>query len=285
MKEGLTSNINTNKSNKDKIQAPKIIKKKSFNSVSPLFYKNLEYYPLMRDSTLSKTMQIIWIIIYIIIWGALIGITYNKRFLNAYILGFSIGLSILLLEYFYKNLSQLLVINNKDENAYELLLNKSNETMKDIDNSDWLIYPTTKFLPASTQKGYFLETDYLNDLQLNNNMNVIPINSMYNGLFQETVNIGSQSLVRFFSQYNSLLGQNCFYIIILILAWSMYLIKTRWFKLQDIYWVLLAISVALISGVIMNNATTIYNANYLYEIKKKFLVLAISIAGASILIN
>ena len=108
---------------------------------------------------------------------------------------------------------------------------------------------------------------------------------MYDGRFAKTINIGSQDQIRYFSQYNTQLGKNCFYIIILILAWSMYLVKTKWFRIRNIYWVLLAIMVPTLGGVLMNSPLTIKDSTHLVEIKKKILVLALSFASASVLIN
>ena len=188
-------------------------------------------------------------------------------------------------EQYYANKDNWLVLNSKDNETYELTMDKKNTSGLYGSSGRWLVYTDGKHLPISDKKAYLLETGKINELQAKEKVKFVPLSAMFNGLFSKTVNIGSQNKVRFFSEYNTQLGLNCYYVIVLILAWSLYVVKTKWFRISNVHWVLIAISVSTLGGVLTNSPTTINGSNQLIEVKKKILIIAISLASASILIN
>ena len=76
---------------------------------------------------------------------------------------------------------------------------------------------------------YFVDTKSFDYNTKNNNFTAIPLDSIYSGVFKKTVNMGSQSEPIFFSDVNDYIARNSFYIITTVLAWAVFIIKTKWF--------------------------------------------------------
>ena len=271
---------NTHKS----VEVPKVIKHAANPTVTPLFYKDSRYYPL-ASTTLVRSSQLAWIGAYVLVWAGICLSSYKQSYAFAYGFSFLTGLTLLVAEFYYTNKDNWLVLNTKDNEAYELSIDKKSGGASMSGDDRWLIYTDGKHIPVSSDKAYLVESERVNKLQTEQGMKLIPLGAMYDGLFSKTVNVGSQEGVRYFSEYNTQLGQNCFYIIVLILAWSLYVVKTKWFRIKHVHWVLISIAVSTVGGVLTSNPTTIRGSNHLIEVKKKILVLALSLASASILIN
>ena len=222
---------------KKKAVVPEVIKEETKPSVTPLLYKDSRYFPL-TTSTFTQESQRIWIVIYIVIWAGIAALAYERK--TAFPLGisFSIGLALLFGEQYYANKDNWLVLNSKDNETYELTMDKKNTSGLYGSSGRWLVYTDGKHLPISDKKAYLLETGKINELQAKEKVKFVPLSAMFNGLFSKTVNIGSQNKVRFFSEYNTQLGLNCYYVIVLILAWSLYVVKTKWFRISNVHWVL-----------------------------------------------
>lgn len=276
--------VNRRAKTDQRVKVPKVIKHANKPTLTPLFFKDSRYFPLTTTALTSST-QLIWIAVYIIIWIGIFLFSYKPSFLFAYTFSFATGLVLFIAELYYTSKDNWLVLNTKDNEAYELSIDKKTGANSISSNDRWLIYADDKHLPASDDKAYLVESEKVNELQTKKGMKLIPLGAMYDGLFSKTVNIGSQEKVRYFSEYNTQLGQNCFYIIVLILAWSMYVVKTKWFRIKHVHWVLVAIAVSTLGGVLTSSPTTVRDSNHLVEIKKKILVMALSFASASILIN
>ena len=269
---------------KKKAKVPKVIKEETKPSVTPLLYKDSGYFPL-TTSTLTDRSQLIWIGIYILIWVGIAATSYERKLAFPLGVSFSIGLALLFGEQYYAGKDNWIVLNSKDNETYELTMDKETGGSAYGSNERWLVYTNSKHIPESNDKAYLLETEDINQLQTKEGVKFVPLSAMFDGLFSKTVNIGSQDQVRFFSEYNTQLGLNCYYVIVLILAWSLYVVKTKWFRIKNVHWVLIAISVSTLGGVLTNSPTTISGSNRLIEVKKKILIIAISLASASILIN
>lgn len=276
--------VGHHKVQKKKAKVPKVIKEETKPSVTPLLYKDSRYFPL-TTSTLTDSSQLIWIAIYILIWVGIAAMSYERKLALPLGVSFSVGLALLIGEQYYAGKDNWIVLNSKDNETYELAMDRKTGGDAYGNNERWLVYTDDKHIPVSNDKAYLLETDNINKLQTKEGVKFVPLGAMFDGLFSKTVNIGSQDKVRFFSEYNTQLGLNCYYVIVLILAWSLYVVKTKWFRIKNVHWVLIAISVSTLGGVLTNSPTTIGGSNRLIEVKKKILIIAISLASASILIN
>ena len=132
--------------------------------------------------------------------------------------------------------------------------------------------------------GYFVDTKSFDYNVKNNDFTAIPLDSIYSGVFKKTVNMGSQSEPIFFSSINDYIAKNSFYIITTVLAWAVFIIKTKWFNFLVLFWILLALILSIITGTLIGQSWDIYNSNYIIHIKKVLLIFSMSIAVTSVLI-
>ena len=249
----------------------------------PLFYKDLEYYPtLMAYSQLVTIKErVIWVTIYVVFYMLLFLFTRkkNKNIWPGLIGGFMSGLLIFVIEYYQKATDHWTVFNELDNQAYNIPVDKSDP----IDNN-WSIYVDDTIMPKSNDNGYLMDSDTFNFNVENNNFTAIPLASIYTGVFKKTVNMGSQSDPIFFSTVNDYIAKNSFYIITTVLAWAMFIIKTKWFNFLILFWVLLALILSIVTGTLIGQSWDIYNSNYIIQTKKVLLVFSISVAVTSVLI-
>jgi len=249
----------------------------------PLFYKDLEYYPtLMAYSQLVTVKErVIWVSIYLTFFLLLFLFTWkkNKGIWPGLIGGFLSGLLIFVIEYYQKETDHWTVFNELDNMAYKIPVDK-----KEPVENNWSIYVDDSIMPKSTSMGYFVDSETFNYNVNNNNFTAIPLTSIYTGVFKKTVNMGSQSDPIFFSTVNDYIAKNSFYIITTVLAWAMFIIKTKWFNFLILFWVLLAVILSIITGTLIGQSWDIYNSNYIIQTKKILLVFSISVAVTSVLI-
>jgi hypothetical protein len=253
------------------------------HTMVPLFYKNLEYYPtLMGYSALvTPSERFVWVSIYTIFYMILITFTYkkDKKMLLGLCGGFISGLLVFVAEYYQKNQNTWTVLNENDNMAYGIAIDK-----KDPVSDNWLIYVDESWIPKSKDMGYFVDTKSFDYNTKNNNFTAIPLDSIYSGVFKKTVNMGSQSEPIFFSDVNDYIARNSFYIITTVLAWAVFIIKTKWFNFLVLFWILLALILSIITGTLIGKSWDIYNSNYIIHTKKVLLVFSMSIAVTSVLI-
>lgn len=257
--------------------------KKDDSTVVPLFYKNLKYYPTLMAYSQLVTVQerLIWISIYIMFFMFLFVFSYNrsKNISLGLTGGFLSGLLIFVFEYYQKATDQWVIFNELDNNAYKIPVN----VKPPVDNN-WSIYVDDSILPSSDDMGYLINMKTLNYNVKNNNFVTIPLASIYTGVFKKTVNMGSQSDPIFFSNVNDYIARNSFYLIATVLAWGMFIIKTRWFNFIILFWILLALILSIITGTLIGQSWNIYNSNYIIQTKKILLVFSIAVAITSVLI-
>ena len=256
---------------------------KDNSTIVPLFYKDLEYYPtLIGYSQLVTTAEgTIWISLYVAFYTILATFTYqkNKKMLLGLLGGFLSGLLVFLVEYIQKKQYGWTVLNELDNMAYGIAVDNEAPV-----SNNWSIYVDESWMPKSNNMGYFVDTKSFNYNVKNNNFNAIPLDSIYSGVFKKTVNMGSQSDPIFFSNVNDYIAKNSFYIITTVLAWAVFIIKTKWFNFLVLFWILLALILSIVTGTLIGQSWDIYNSNYIIHIKKVLLVFSMSIAVTSVLI-
>ena len=98
-------------------------------------------------------------------------------------------------------------------------------------------------------------------------------------------NYGSQDDIGFFSDRNNRLGENSFYISILALTLGLYLVQTKYYKVEVLYWILLSIIISITGGTLMGNANNVSNANYILFLKRKLLTFAISVTATAVFMS
>jgi len=251
-------------------------------TLAPVFYKDLEYYPTIVPyaQLVHWRDRAIWLSLYAAFWIFAYTVAYKRKGEPDYavICGALTGLLIFMLEYYYKITGEWVITNSLDNEVYRVAIDRD----PPVENN-WSIYIDDEVLPKSSNKGYLVSRENLDFHVDNGSMQVIPLESIYAGIFKKTINMGSQKDPIFFSNVNEYIATNSFYITIAVLAWGMFVIKTKWFNFHALVWILVVVVLTLISGTLTGRSWNIYNSNYIIEIKKILLVLSISVATTAIL--
>ena len=253
------------------------------STMVPLFYKDLEYYPTLigYSQLVTPTERGIWIFLYTTLYAILAIFTYNKNHTMMLSLagGFLSGLVVFLIEYNEKRKNKWILYNEVDNMPYSIEVDKKAPV-----SNNWSIYTDESWIPKSSDMGYFVDTKSFEYNVKNSGFTAIPLDSIYSGVFKKTVNMGSQTDPTFFSNVNDYIARNSFYIITTVLAWGVFIIKTKWFNFLVLFWILLALILSIVSGTLIGQSWDIYNSNYIIQTKKVLLIFSVSIAITCVLI-
>jgi|TARA_B100001287_G_scaffold78632_1_gene65457 hypothetical protein len=257
---------------------------KNKNVLGNIFYKELKYYPMLQDLQITYFEQGLWFMVYLSFWGLLFYLNYKtKRIVYAKLGGFLIGLLILGIEFYIYNKPSWIIINNNNGRMYSL--NTEGSTDPELPASDWMVYTNDKLFPNSKRYSYLIPYDKLKGFLNKGITDLIPLNVIFDGYFKKYINYGSQDDIGFFSDRNNRLGENSFYISILALTLGLYLVQTKYYKVEVLYWILLSIIISITGGTLMGNANNVSNANYILFLKRKLLTFAISVTATAVFMS
>ena len=280
------------------------------NSLVYTFDSNLKYYPLQDETTIPLYTQGIFLLIYVIIWVIIMAQGCDTC-TTPYFIGFFVGLVILILEsYFYSMITNVQLLRTNEKTTHPYISNipqvDSIQTGEDIGDikkrvvfntggghGDYKILFNNTYLPKSDTYGYilsaktFLEKSSAGEFQSMDFKKYLEGKS-YNKPVGETdiikYNPGSQSNIEFYSSKITKLSKTSYYISMIIITWAMYVTNSKWGSTRQLYWNLLTIMLAVIAGAIMLTGKNIISYNYNIYLKKRLLIMAISLGITSILI-
>tara|TARA_Y100000389_G_C17436414_1_gene505810 strand:+ start:992 stop:1924 length:933 start_codon:yes stop_codon:yes gene_type:complete len=274
------------------------------------FDSSLKYYPLQDETTIPLYTQGIFFIVYIVIWSIIIA-QGCKSCTMPYIVGFLVGLIITLFEsYFYSMITNVQLLQTANDKTHAYISNlpqvdsiKIGESIGDINkrvyfnttggHGDYKILFNNTYLPKSDTYGYilpakiFLEKSSSGDIQSMNFKEYLQGKAYKNHTTKTDVskyNPGTQSDIEFYSSKITRLSKTAYYTSMIIITWAMYITNSMWGSTRQLYWNLLTIMLAVISGAIVLTGQNIVSYNYNIYLKKRLLIMAISLGITSILI-
>lgn len=274
------------------------------------FNSDLKYYPLQDETSIPLYTQGVFLIIYIFIWGVII-LQGCDTCTTPYFIGFFIGFIILVVEsYFYSMITNVQLLRTTEKTTHPYISNipqvesvKSGEDVGIMNNrvhfntmgghGDYKILFNNTYLPESDTYGYilpaktFLEKSSSGEFQSMNFKDYLQGRS-YNEQARETdiikYNPGSQSNIEFYSSKITKLSKTSYYISMIIITWAMYTTNSKWGSTRQLYWNLLTIMLSVIAGAMVLTGQSIVSYNYNIYLKKRLLIIAISLGITSILI-
>lgn len=274
------------------------------------FDNNLKYYPLQDETAIPLSTQAIFFIIYILIWGAILSQGCDQC-TTPYVVGFGVGLIILIFEsYFYSMITNVQLLRTTEKKTHPYISNlprvdslTTGEDIGDINkrvkfntsggHGDYKILFNNTYLPKSDTYGYilpaklFLEKSSSGELQSMDFKEYLQ-GKAYNKPTNDndiiTYNPGTQSNIDFYSSKITKLSKTAYYISMIIITWAMYTTNSKWGSTRQLYWNLLTIMLAVIAGAMVLTGQTIVSYNYNIYLKKRLLIMAISLGITSILI-
>ena len=274
------------------------------------FDNNLKYYPLQDETSIPLTTQAIFFIIYIVIWCVILLQGCDKCTIP-YFIGFLVGFVILLFEsYFYSMITNVQLLRTTEKKTHPYVSNLPHvdslsigEEIGDINkrvyfnmnggHGDYKILFNNTYLPNSDTYGYilpatlFLEKSSSGELQSMNFKDYLQGQTYNNQTKNGDIikyNPGTQSNIDFYSSKITKLSKTAYYIGMIIITWAMYTTSSKWGSTRQLYWNLLTIMLSVIAGAIVLTGQSIVSYNYNIYLKKRLLIMAISLGITSILI-
>lgn len=281
-----------------------------FDAESSLVYtldEGLLYYPTQDEQAVPIQVQAKWLLAYLTVWAVLV-YAGTAAGAWAYAAGFFTGLLIIIVEsFFYSNITQVQVIKDperpyitnvplvsnvdkgeplgKNLNKY---INFSSSGSGDykilIDNTtlpqdgeSGYIFPASTFLKKSSS-GEFVSMDLIDYLE-GKRLAGGPDSARH-----KRYNPGRQDNVKFYSERVARLSQAAYYTGIIIITWAMYATNSKWGSAQQLQWNILAFVVAVVAGGVVVDSYDVVMYNTIIYIKKRLLILAISLGITGILI-
>lgn len=288
-------------------------KKQPDTSVVLTMDKNLEYYPINDIPELSFKLNIIVIVIYTIIWSIIIYFGDIKKNLSGYLVGFSIGLLLIIFDIFCystptvpfllntkkgeKNIPKPFILNlpsvknlskgsaikksdmsfspDKNYGDYKILLNNKDK-IKDVDKIGY-IYTVDTFLKKSSL-GTFTPVDLGDYIESKN----IPKSATEKkNLFDVSKQVYTDSSTDTIDN----ISRASYYLCIIMITWAVYVTTSPWGSIHQLYWNILAFMTAIIGSSTVVDTYYIVENDLVVFIKKYIFILAISFGITSVYIS
>ena len=271
------------------------------------------YFPLDASPHISFKFQAFAFLIYVCIWVTIM-IKGDPKNIHGYLVGFSIGLIIIIVEsIFYSSLTVPIVFKKRSDNQpYPFIVNtpyvdsivngtpindenkyvhfdkdKSQSNYKilfdDEDNDfhnkvkDGYLYTASEFLHKSS----------LGDFS-SMNLNDYILGKKYTGPKKPKNFIpydpGSQTSSSTTPETIEVLSRVSYYICMIMITWAVYVTTSEWGSIHQLYWNILTFIIAIICGVIVVDTYTLIDDDTIIYIKKRLLILAISFGITSVYI-
>lgn len=281
---------------------PGINKVSASNAVTYTIDANSQYLPLQDEEAVSMSVQLAWLLTYIIVWAIVI-IPRSTVYYSAYFTGFFVGLFIILVESFYSStISNISFTSNPIEpyviNTPHIMSIKKGTKIKDPNKyinftpgqGDYKVLIDNKTSPQkNTNYGFLFQADKF-------------IEESASGKIRESVNLedflqtrgeggekyrfnpSNQANIDYFSNRVNEEAWAAYYICIIILTWAIFITTSKWGGTTQLVWTLMAFLISVMAGVTVMFSANILAYNYILYVRKRLLILAISFAITSIFI-
>ena len=286
-------------------------KKQQDTSVVLTLDKKSEYFPVNDIPEISFNVNIIVIIIYITIWSIIITFG-DKKNLSGYLVGFVIGLLIIIFDIFcyttptvpfllntkkgdkkiprpfimnlpsVKNIKQGSAISKDDMSFnpnsrygdYKVLINNKNK-MEDTDKIGY-IYPVDTFLKQSSL-GTFIPVDLGDYIEGKNIPESVKKKDLFDVSKQEFSDSSSNTIDN--------ISRASYYLCITMITWAVYVTTSPWGSIQQLYWNILAFMTSIIGSSTIVDTYFLAENDLVVFIKKYIFILAISFGITSVYIS
>jgi len=274
------------------------------------------FFPLDSSPQISFKFQALAFIMYVGIWTTIM-IYGDPTNISSYLVGFSIGLIIIILEsIFYSSLTIPILFKKRaynqpypfivntpyvdsivkgtpinDENKYVHFNKDASEDGQS--NYKVLFDDVNNNLRNKTKVGYlytaneFLHKSSLGDFS-SMNLNDYISGKKYTGPKKpkdfNSYDPGNQTTSSTTSETIEEMSRISYYICIIMITWAVYITTSNWGSIHQLYWNILTFIIAIISGVIIVDTYTIIDNDTVIYIKKRLLILAISFGITSVYI-
>jgi len=279
---------------------PGVDKVDASNALVYTLDENLKYLPIQQEEAVSLKVQMIWLLIYILIW-ALIIIPRETTYYKAFFKGFFSGLVIILLEsFYYSTISSIDFTTNPIEpyvlNTPQIETIKKGTKIKNANNflqfapgqGDYKVLVDNKTLPKDGIHGYLFQANMFIEQTAKGNLESINLETFLentgNNKEKYRFNPSTQENISYFSTREGEQAWAAYYIAIIILTWAMFITRSQWGNRTQIVWTILAFLMAIIAGSTVMFSANILAYNYILYVRKRLLILAISFAITSIFI-
>lgn len=313
-------------------------------SIVYTFPEDLEYYPIRGEMFLSIKSQIIFLVIYLVIWFAISlyiprQLEYEIKDRTAFAVGFFIGLIMILIDTWllntYTNLNILTPslkpylsvspqiidpeykepINDPNKfiklkagmGDYKILLNNNFKTKDNYaynkDNNDkehGNVYPAVVYLDKVTKgeiepmnfidyiSGTDISCSYDSDRETieDSKYTDLNINHCNDSIRVTRFNSGRQKNIFYNSDYMNSLVSTAYYLCVIIITWQIYKANSsNKINIKIIRWGMLSLVITLIASLSIINSYDIVSYNHDIFIKKRMLILGISIGITSLFLE
>ena len=273
----------------------------------------VKYLPTQDEYSIPIQVQVVWLAIYILLWitlaffimrdkASLAGHKWNSNW-YVYILGFVIGLSMILLESFLfttistikilKNPLEPVIFNNPEITDIEKGTDVSNPN-KYINYSagqgDYKILKNNKTIPNDGVSGYVFTVDtYLDKISKGEITGMSLEKYLSEELWAEANHPDSfvaanQESVVYFANKVRKISLVAYYISIIVITWAIYITSSKWGTKHKLQWILLSFMLSILASAIVVDSSDIVSFNNILFLKRRLVIYAISVGITSIFI-
>ena len=216
------------------------------------------------------------LITYSIIWMIVLYLTYNAKFKNAYIYGYTSGivLGMTVTSLFGSNIwhftdeMTMQTYKTRTENVKWV-----HDGKKYTSGNDIIVLTKNTVLPKDDRYGYIIPTDTFLKYITDGSIEALPLFEYLDKYFQKMGGFGKQDHPIFYLDKYKDVIVSAFYSIILVTTLTIYIVDTKWWNFNTLSWMLMSIITSLISaGFWIHVSTQSGNIFTEYIMKRLFIV-------------
>jgi len=267
------------------------------NSVVSTIGNANRYIPIPYESSFSLVQQFYLYIIYVCAWAVIIYLSYDKRFVWAYEVGFIWGICVMLLETWLYNSASWVYVNRKNLSSYVFNapgpipdLKKGDDVPTELDYSgmaggEYKILSESDTVPDDGIHGYVFPVSTYMEMSSKGEVSGTNLSEYLQGKFKSTTGFGNQDDPIFFSSKTLEVSNTGFYVAILCLTLALYINRTKWQGPNHLVWILGAVIMSLTAmGAAVSGNSVLALFNVLY-IKRRLIITSCAFAMTAILIS
>lgn len=266
------------------------------NSVVAAITRENSFLPLQDEHFFSLEANLVFIVLYTIMWLLMVKITYQPSHLLKFIAGYLFGIILLLIEIWTYNSLDWVYVNNQDMRAYSVrypniinirkgALSKTDpQSLINMEVGDYKVLLENKAIPASNDALYLIPAEKFLQYQNEGLITAEDLGVYTDGQFKHEYGYANQSKPIFSSVIEVDLSNAAFYIVIICVTWALYTSHTKLATSERLAWLISAVGLGLLTGGLMYNSGTLrQRMSFLYTLRR-ILILTISFAVTAVLI-
>lgn len=269
-------------------------------SVVAVVDKSNEYMPIRDERFFSLTGEVVFVLMYCIVWAAMLLAFYKGTSARAYCIGFAFGILLIALEAWSYNEITRVFINEVDLHSYGANFPEVTDSKKGqrpsadmrghgsgiISDSagDYKVLLKNSVLPIKPNDIAIIPASKYAEYQDDGSIVAEDLDAFLANEFKRGHGYGNQKDLLFAEARDINLSNAAFYVVIICITWALYISRANLATKERMTWLICSVGMGLLTGGLTYDTGTIRDRLAFLYAMRRFLILCISFAVTAVLL-